>query len=100
MHHFVFDLAMKDKSCGGLGIKNPRLMNIAFVSKKFWKLLRKLWYFEIGETMVSASHKAGQSLGWKSILKGGEVKKYMQHQIGNGDSTKLWDDVWLYPNVH
>lgn len=83
MHLFSFHLAMQEKSYRGLGVKNLIMMNLTFLSKKFWKLLNnptsllaqiyKGKYLREGESMYSASYKAGQSLGWKSILSGGDL---------------------------
>lgn len=50
IHHFSFDMAKIEQIHGGLGIKDLKRMNSAFLCKKFWnimthptKLLSKLY---------------------------------------------------------
>ncbi|XP_019170974.1 PREDICTED: uncharacterized protein LOC109166477 [Ipomoea nil] len=93
------------KKEGGLGFKSLRNFNIALLAKQGWRLLTnpsslaarllKARYFPNGD-FLTTTIGANPSFCWRSILAGQEVlRKGCFRRIGNGISTRVWDQPWL-----
>lgn len=65
MHMFNWDLAYKFKGGEGIGLREPHLMNLALLSKHYWRTLDKnnIWT-NIVKPMIEATNMS-QSKGKK-----------------------------------
>ncbi|XP_031120358.1 uncharacterized protein LOC116023496 [Ipomoea triloba] len=93
---------------GGMGFKCLQKFNVALLAKQGWRLLTnpmslaaqlyKARYYSHGE-FLDAKISANPSLYWRSILVGQDVlQQGCYKRIGNGHSTKVWNQPWL-PNI-
>lgn len=106
MHWASWDLISSPKNQGGLGIRSTRVANISLLGKSVWDLLQnvsnKLWskmwkhkYLK-GENPLSHTPPANASYVWKSVSKATcFLKDGFRVRIGNGESTSLWNDLWV-----
>jgi hypothetical protein len=107
----------RPKECGGLGIKNLRLVNVSLLTKWRWRLLvaqESLWASvlkakygkEIGlsSEFLSCENKRYASLWWKDLCKLGRISgssngdwcsEVMVKKVGNGGGTRFWLDKWI-----
>ncbi|KAK2360340.1 hypothetical protein QL285_085620 [Trifolium repens] len=107
----------RSKECGGLGIKNLRLVNVSLLTKWRWRLLvaqESLWASvlkakygkEIGlsSELLSCENKRYASLWWKDLCKLGRISgssngdwcsEVMVKKVGNGGGTRFWLDKWI-----
>ena len=103
----------RHRSWGGLGIRQSRISNIAFLRKLAWAMLSdhdKLWTHLLREKYrfqgCWQEYEAcpNASIIWKSIVRVGNIlKEGFQFKIGKGDLS-FWFDSWLpggplYKNV-
>lgn len=97
----------KLKVHGGMGFQELRLFNLAMLGKQGWRLIEnpdslcakvlKGRYYHDSE-FLSAICKKLASHTWQAILAGREVlHKVLVRQIGDGSSTRIWQDRWI-PN--
>ncbi|GJV02167.1 RNA-directed DNA polymerase, eukaryota, reverse transcriptase zinc-binding domain protein [Tanacetum coccineum] len=102
-------LASKIK--GGLGVSSLFALNRALMMKWFWRFHShndSLWsrvikaiYGEDGA--VDKVYKSASRSCWRDILnevrklkvQGINMRDFMYIKVGNGVSTKFWDDVWI-----
>ena len=99
-----WNLICRPKDQGGLGIEVLTIKNKCLLSKWLFKFLNEqgVWQELIqnkylrGETLSQVSPKPSDSPFWRGVLK---VKQEFfalgSFQIGNGQSTRLWEDTWL-----
>ncbi|MCI10640.1 LINE-1 reverse transcriptase like, partial [Trifolium medium] len=107
----------RKKECGGLGIRNLRLVNISLLTKWRWRLLSthdllwaKVLKAKYGAQIVTTpdlrrwGDVKHSSLWWKDICRLGELKgieggdwcwDIMRKILGNGAATKFWLDTWV-----
>ena len=106
MHLIAWDKVTKAKKQGGLGFKNLRQQNKAFIMKLCWSLLTKrhaLWVqciwakYNCGSSLVpKVEKKRSSSSAWRAIVEvwdkfiGGVGRK-----VNNRADTKFWRDLWL-----
>nr|KAJ0221381.1 hypothetical protein LSAT_V11C200050580 [Lactuca sativa] len=94
----------KPKMHGGLGLKNLKEWNIAFLSSRIWKLISgqdSLWvkwvkfYLLEGRSFWDVGSKDKMSWSWRNLLK---IRPFLRDsfysQIGNGKDTFMWFDNW------
>lgn len=90
---------------GGLGIRNLRLWNLAFMAKLGWKILNnpnKLWirifidkYLQ-RDSFMNCHPSSTFSPIWRENLKGRSIlSKGLMALIGNGHSVSLWFHRWV-----
>ncbi|MCI04661.1 DUF4283 domain protein [Trifolium medium] len=106
----------RPKECGGLGIKNLRLVNIALLTKWRWRLhtskdviWKSVLMAKYGKDIVASSDLAVwrnvkfASLWWKDICRLGVLnldpgvdwcRDIMVKKLGNGGTTKFWLHCW------
>jgi hypothetical protein len=90
---------------GGLGFRDIKLFNLALLARQAWRLMQDL------NTLSACILKAvyypscdflQEELGstpsrvWRAIVEGKDVlKQGLVHQIGNGQSSHIWNMNWL-----
>ncbi|XP_016206668.1 uncharacterized protein LOC107647055 [Arachis ipaensis] len=95
------------KKDGGLGIKDLRAQNLAFLGKKCWRLMKypnstlsrmfKDKYFRYTDFLY-AEIGGIPSWGWRSVLEGRKViEKGSLWKIGSGANVRIFHDPWLPP---
>ncbi|CAN1798940.1 Putative ribonuclease H protein At1g65750 [Linum perenne] len=91
---------------GGLGLRNARDLNKAFLMKIVWGLLKNpsdLWakvliakYLKKTPEGFVLARKIGFSAIWRGILKVCQnVVNGLQRSIGDGRGTRFWTDRWV-----
>ncbi|KAJ1414333.1 Ribonuclease H domain [Sesbania bispinosa] len=110
VHWRTWSLITKKKKEGGLGFRDFHLMNIAYLGKQAWRLLKNpqsLWgrilkgiYFH-GTDFLHAKKGARPSWAWTSLIIGRDfLKKEGRWQLASGDSVDLWEDNWLVSGIN
>ncbi|CAA7029802.1 unnamed protein product [Microthlaspi erraticum] len=95
----------RGKSEGGLGIRDIQDFNDALLSKLSWRILTKPdcllarilkgKYFQ-NQSFLDCTLNTGCSHGWRGIMIGRDLlKEKLGKVIGNGDTTRVWEDPWL-----
>ncbi|GJZ47663.1 RNA-directed DNA polymerase, eukaryota [Tanacetum coccineum] len=102
-------LAAKEK--GGLGVSSLFALNRALLMKWFWRFYShndSLWsrvikaiYGDDGE--VNKVSKYASRSCWRDIInevrklkdQGINMRDFMYIKVGNGETTKFWDDIWI-----
>ncbi|XP_074293887.1 uncharacterized protein LOC141621071 [Silene latifolia] len=95
----------RSKSLGGMGFRDFYLFNMALIGKQVWRLLTEpngLWaqtmrakYYPAGDVM-SATLGYNPSYTWRGIIEAREALKHgWRKRIGDGLSTRVWEDAWL-----
>ncbi|CAA7033558.1 unnamed protein product [Microthlaspi erraticum] len=93
------------KKDGGLGFRDLPRFNDALLAKQAWRLLKhpdtpfarlmKARYYK-DTSILEAKHRINESYGWSSIVTGLTLlKKRMKHIVGDGESTNVFEDLWL-----
>ena len=100
-----WDIICRPKDQGGMGIENLEVKNRCLLSKWLWKLSSgtdAMWaqilrnkYLQT-KTLAQVSVRPTDSPFWKGLMK---VKlsffQRSKHLVGNGASTRFWEDTWL-----
>jgi hypothetical protein len=109
----------RSKEDGGLGIKNPRLVNIALLTKWRWQLLNShdlLWTTVLkakygccigySPELLKWRNVKFASLWWKDLCSLGRMRssdesdwcgEIMSKKLGDGGGTRFWLDNWVGP---
>ena len=93
------------KNTGGLGFKDLQGFNKALLGKQIWRLLTcpnllmskvmKAKYYH-KESFLSCQVKDNSYRIWKSLMGAREeVQRGVRKKIGNGNSTRIWEDAWI-----
>jgi hypothetical protein len=108
---FKYHLVEWDKVCtpideGGLGIRNIRRFNQAFLGKWLWRFAHEegAWWRSVlvakygsdwggwRSGVISGSHGVGL---WKFICMGWQnFRRFCKFDIGEGSKIRFWDDIW------
>jgi mannosylglycoprotein endo-beta-mannosidase len=107
-HLVSWEKICRPKEEGGLGFRNLRILNQAYIHKLAWQMVadpNKLWV-----QVMRAKYKCGflstpnittrsnSSNVWKAIVKAWEqVKPHLRWVINDGHGTRFWKDCWI-PN--
>lgn len=93
------------KGMGGLGFKDFELFNMAILAKQAWhlvqqpdslcaRLLKSIYY--PGGQFLNSELGSHPSQVWRAISEGKDVlKQGLIRRIGNGQSTRIWEDNWI-----
>ncbi|CAN1792677.1 Putative ribonuclease H protein At1g65750 [Linum perenne] len=106
IHNINWDTVCKPKCLGGLGLRNARDLNKAFLMKIVWGLIHnpsELWakvliakYLKKTADGYVLARKSGHSAIWRGVLKvWPSVVNGLQWSIGDGRKTRFWTDRWL-----
>ena len=93
------------KSEGGMGFKDLKAFNLAFLAKQGWRLTQntkslahkvlKAKYFS-NSNFLEAQIGKNLSYTWRSLMAAQEVfQRGLRRNIGNGSKTKIWADRWI-----
>ncbi|GJZ44343.1 RNA-directed DNA polymerase, eukaryota, reverse transcriptase zinc-binding domain protein [Tanacetum coccineum] len=102
-------LAAKEK--GGLGVSSLFALNRALLMKWFWRFYShndSLWsrvikaIYGVDGEVNKVSKYASRSC-WRDIInevrklkdQGINMRDFMYIKVGNGETTKFWDDIWI-----
>ncbi|XP_025679200.1 uncharacterized mitochondrial protein AtMg00310-like [Arachis hypogaea] len=105
IHWKKWDCITDSKSSGGLGFKDLKKHNTAYLAKQAWRAMKNsdaIWvqvlksiYFP-DENFWTAKCKKGASWVWRSILHGRELlKEKAKWSIGDGSKVSIWKDNWI-----
>jgi hypothetical protein len=100
-----WDSMTMPKYKGGLGFRDIEIFNLALLARQVWRILTKptslsarilkAMYFPDTD-ILSAAVGPRASLKWCSLCEGREMLKIgLIRRIGDGASTKIWDDNWI-----
>lgn len=103
----AWDKLTLPKQLGGLGFRDIQALNQALLAKVGWKIITKPDCLLARTLPGKYCHKnsflkvtkpQNASYGWKSILLGRDLLiKHLGKVVGNGESTKVWMDSWIFP---
>jgi hypothetical protein len=99
-----WNIICRPKEQGGLGIEDLELKNKSLLAKWLHKLINEegMWQellhkkYLSSKTLSQVSANPTDSPFWKGLMKvKDEFFKRGSFQIGNGQSTRFWEDIWL-----
>jgi hypothetical protein len=107
-HLVSWEKICRPKEEGGLGFKNLRMLNQAYIHKLAWQMVaepNKLWVqvmrakYKCGSLSTpSIVVRSNSSNIWRSISKSWQqVKSHIRWVINDGHGTRFWRDPWI-PN--
>ena len=97
------------KNLGGLGFRDMEMFNLARLAQQSWRMLQNP--LSLSARILKAVYYPhtdifGASLGshpsqiWRAVLDGRDIMvQGLVRGIGDGESTKIWEDNWL-PRSH
>lgn len=106
MHWVSWEKICKSKAQGGLGFRDIGRFNQALLAKKAWRLLdvptsllarvyKARYYSQKKNLEATTGYRP--SYAWRSIIFGKELlERGLMKVIGNGQSTNIWIDKWLF----
>uniref|UniRef100_A0A803PI86 Uncharacterized protein n=1 Tax=Cannabis sativa TaxID=3483 RepID=A0A803PI86_CANSA len=105
LHLKAWDKLCMSKSLGGLGFRKTKEMNLAFLAKCGWNLLKgsqslcckilEAKYLR-GKDFLSCSYKDSDSWFWKNVVKAKAIlRKGACKVVSNGRATSIWRDPWI-----
>jgi hypothetical protein len=100
-----WDVMTLPKHLGGLGFRDLELFNLCLLARQSWRMIQdpnslsarilKSIYFP-DTTLLEANLGSHPSQIWRAILDGREIMKQgLISRIGDGLSTRIWQDNWL-----
>ncbi|CAN1778662.1 Putative ribonuclease H protein At1g65750 [Linum perenne] len=110
IHNVNWETACRPKNLGGLGLRNARDLNKAFLMKLVWSLVscpEELWakvlitkYMTRTENGYMLARKKGFSNAWSGIMKVWDHAHNGIHwSVRDGRNTKFWTDRWIDSGV-
>uniref|UniRef100_A0A453EAU8 Reverse transcriptase domain-containing protein n=1 Tax=Aegilops tauschii subsp. strangulata TaxID=200361 RepID=A0A453EAU8_AEGTS len=105
VHWKGWDHVLQPKSKGGVGFRDLRLFNQAFLSRQAWRLITrpeslcarvlKAKYYPNGK-LEDTVFTGNSSSSWQAISHGLDLlKKGLLWRVGNGTSIRIWRDNWI-----
>ncbi|XP_027157936.1 uncharacterized protein LOC113759559 [Coffea eugenioides] len=99
----------KEKKRGGMGFQEIQSFNRALLAKQIWRIIRnpnllsskilKSKYFP-NCNVLDCKTPNNASWFWQSIMSAREELQWgIRNRIGNGLSTRIWEDQWI-PDQH
>lgn len=89
-------------------MRNIQAFNVAMLAKNSWRILTKptcllarllLGKYCSNSDFFSTSCSSSASHGWKGVVAGCQLLKIqLGKAIGNGETTKIWEDSWIFPS--
>ncbi|KAJ9170595.1 hypothetical protein P3X46_018692 [Hevea brasiliensis] len=105
LHWISWSRASHPKSEGGMGFRDFRLFNLAYLAKQCWCMLQNpnsLWvklvkglYYPHSNMLQATPNRKGFWI-WQSLQTGLEVlREGLRQNIGDGNNTLIWFDPWV-----
>ena len=105
MHWLSWKRVSIPKKEGGLDFRDIENFNLALLAKQVWRigqtpssLLARVLRCRYHQDTTILNARVGNkpSFIWRSLMEGKELlKSGLRVQIGNGEETLIWRDVWL-----
>jgi len=100
-----WEVMTKPKHLSGLGFRDIEIFNLCLLARQSWRILQnpaslsarllKAIYFP-NTSILEAELGTHPSQIWRSVLAGRDVlTQGLIRRIGDGRTTKIWDDNWL-----
>ncbi|CAN1217840.1 Putative ribonuclease H protein At1g65750 [Linum perenne] len=110
IHNINWETVCKPKHLGGLGLRNARDLNKAFLMKIVWGLVTRpteLWakvlrskYLKNTGNGVALARKRGFSAVWRGVMKVWPMVVNGAHwSIRDGQNTHFWTDRWVDSSI-
>ncbi|CAN1830416.1 Putative ribonuclease H protein At1g65750 [Linum perenne] len=110
IHNINWETVCKPKNLGGLGLRNARDLNMAFLIKIAWGILSRpteLWakvlvskYLKKTDNGFVLARKRGFSTVWRGVLKAWPlVVNGLHWSTRDGGNTRFWTDRWVDSGV-
>ncbi|XP_058784072.1 uncharacterized protein LOC131658836 [Vicia villosa] len=106
-HAINWDIITRDKTDGGLGLRDLGLMNQACILKMGSKVINQdpdlccsvlRGKYKTTNMLDNMQYKQTDSHVWKAITRNlPKLKEYGQWMIGDGTSISAWNDNWVEP---
>ena len=104
-----WDVMIQPKFMGGLGFRDLELFNLAMLARQAWRILQdpfslsarilKAKYFPNSD-FLDAQLGCAPSQIWRAIFEGlGVLKQGIIRRIGDGKSTRVWEQNWIPRNA-
>ena len=101
-----WEMVVKSKKAGGLGLRSLHQMNLAFLAKLCWRMLKEkesLWVRVVSQKYIhnvakvnSFKPKASSSNVWQGLCRAASVFHMgIRCLVTNGRDTSFWLDVWI-----
>ncbi|XP_062007966.1 uncharacterized protein LOC133724996 [Rosa rugosa] len=105
IHWCTWQVLYKNKLAGGLGFRDIECFTQALLAKTVWRIVFQTnslvncilqQKYAVNGNWAAVQVGSKDSFIWKSLMWGKELLcAGIRRRIGNGDTTRIWEDKWL-----